>query len=112
VTTLGIEWDLGPEKMSKLIVSGEAIFSDSYATPMFIDRTINENIDIQDIELVQNLLKWGIPKIEKSTGIKSTISTSMQTKDVSITPGYDLYQSIIILIGLSIIGLITRKYLG
>ena len=53
-TTLGIEWGLGPEGMSKLIVSGEAIFSDGEA--MFADKSENEKIDIHSIELVKNLL--------------------------------------------------------
>jgi hypothetical protein len=60
VTTLGIEWDLGPEKLSKLIVSGEAIYSDG--EEMFADKSENEKIDIQAIELVKNLLEWGTPE--------------------------------------------------
>ncbi len=60
VATVGIEWGLGTEELSKLIVSGEAIFSDGEA--MFADKSENEKIDIDAIELVKNLLEWGTPE--------------------------------------------------
>ncbi len=120
-TTLGVEWGLGSEGLSNLIVSGEAIFSDGQS--MFADKSENEKIDIQNIEFVRNLLKWGTPEIEEvllSTGVTSTVRTSIPTvsskstytvtKEIRITPGFDVLMSIITLIGLiSTIGLVTRK---
>ncbi|UCG03682.1 MAG: hypothetical protein JSW11_06775 [Candidatus Heimdallarchaeota archaeon] len=60
VTTLGIEWGLGSEKLSKLIVSGEAIYSDGEA--MFADKSENAKIDIDTIKFVKALLEWGTPE--------------------------------------------------
>ncbi|MHA2202715.1 MAG: hypothetical protein ACW991_03420 [Candidatus Hodarchaeales archaeon] len=104
-TTLGVEWGLGSEGLSKLIVSGEAIFSDGQS--MFADKSRNEKIDIQSIEFVQNLLMWGTPEIEEFT--TSTLESSTQTMlEINITPGFDMYLSIIALVGL-VSTIVVRK---
>lgn len=71
VTTLGIEWGLGPEELSKLIVSGEAIFSDGEA--MFADKSENAKIDIDTIEFVKGLLEWGTPEAKPGAAPGFTI---------------------------------------